>query len=152
MRDCVLDEVDRAIVNRLQDGFPICERPYEAAAAQLGIAEDDLLARLERLRADDVLTRFGPLFQIERAGGRFLLAAMKVPGVDLERVAKLINAAPEVAHNYQRDHPFNLWFVLATETPQAAEQAVRRIERDTGYRVYPMPKEREYFVEAKFHV
>ena len=152
MRDCALDDADRAIVNGLQHGFPVCERPYEVAAAQLGMAENELLARLERLCADGVLTRFGPLYQIERAGGCFLLAAMKVPEEDVGRVAGVVNALPEVAHNYQRDHAFNLWFVLATETPRTAQEAVQRIERETGYRVYPMPKEREYFVEARFHV
>ena len=74
-----LDAVDRQIIDKLQGEFPICERPYGEVAARLGIAEDDLLLRLERLLADKVLTRFGPMFQIERMGGAFVLAALAVP-------------------------------------------------------------------------
>ena len=71
---------------------------------------------------------------------------MKVPRAEFDRVAGIVNALPEVAHNYEREHAFNMWFVLATETPQALDEAAARIERESGYRVYLMPKAEEYFV------
>jgi siroheme decarboxylase len=145
-----MDAVDKAIVNGLQGGFPICERPYREVAQQFGIGEEELIARLEKLLAEKVLTRFGPMFQIERMGGAFSLAAMKVPEEDYERVAGIVNALPEVAHNYRREHAFNMWFVLATETPEGISQAIARIERDSSLTVYNMPKEKEYFVGARF--
>jgi DNA-binding Lrp family transcriptional regulator len=92
------------------------------------------------------LSRFGPLFNIERAGGAFTLAAMSVPPSDFERVAELVGGMPEVAHNYQRDHALNMWFVLATETRDGVARALARIEDQTGYRVLEMPKLEEYFV------
>lgn len=147
-----LDAFDRAIINRLQDGFPICEHPYAAVAAELGMSEQDLLTRLERLLQEKVLTRFGPMYHAERLGGGLSLAAMKIPPEDFERVAGIVNAMPEVAHNYARDHALNMWFVLATETPQGQEQAIAEIERNTGYPVFNMPKQKEYFVELKFRV
>ena len=146
-----MDALDRAIVNRLQDGFPVCERPYEVVAGQLGCDEDELLARLDRLLHDRVLTRFGPMYHAERLGGGLSLVAMKIPPDDFERVAEIVNAMPEVAHNYAREHAFNMWFVLATETPEGQHAALDRIERETGYPAYPMPKIREYFVELKLH-
>ena len=147
-----LDALDRAIVNRLQDGFPICERPYAAVAGELGMGEQDLLARLERLLHERVLTRFGPMFHAERLGGGLSLAALKVSPDDFERVAGIVNAMPEVAHNYARDHALNMWFVLATETPQGQQEALARIERESGYPVYNMPKIKEYFVGLKFQI
>ena len=147
-----LDALDRAIVNRLQDGFPLCERPYAAVAGELGMGEQDLLARLERLLHERVLTRFGPMFHAERLGGGLSLAALKVSSDDFERVAGIVNAMPEVAHNYARDHALNMWFVLATETPQGQQEAIAVIERDTGYPVFNMPKIKEYFVGLKFQV
>lgn len=144
-----LDAIDRAIVNRLQDGFPVCERPYAAVAGELGLGEEELLARLGRLLQERVLTRFGPMFHAERMGGGLSLAAMKIPPDDFERVAGIVNAMPEVAHNYARDHALNMWFVLATETPQGQLDAIAAIERNTGYPVFNMPKIREYFVELK---
>lgn len=151
MRDApaTLDATDRALINALQGDFPICERPYAAAAERLGIGEEELLARLQRLLDSKVLTRFGPMFQIERMGGAFVLAAMRVPPADFERVAAQVNALPQVAHNYQREHELNMWFVLATETPAGIAEAVAAIESTTGLPVYPFPKEREFFVEMK---
>ena len=118
-------------------------------AERLGISEDELLMRLERLLADKVLTRFGPMFQIERMGGAFVLAALAAPEARYEEVTALVNALPQVAHNYRREHELNMWFVLATETQAGIAEAVARIERDTGLPVYAFPKEREFFVEMK---
>lgn len=147
-----LDAIDRAIIDRLQGDFPICARPYAAAAVRLGISEDDLLDRLQRLLARRVLTRFGPLYQVERMGGAFVLAALQVPEARFEAVAAAVNALPEVAHNYRREHAFNMWFVLATATPAGIPAAIARIEAATGLPVHAFPKEREYFVEMKLPV
>ncbi len=144
-----LDEIDRALINALQGDFPLSPRPYARMAEQLGLGEQALLARLERLLAERVLTRFGPMFQVERMGGAFCLAAMRVPEEDFPRVAGLVNALPEVAHNYRREHAFNMWFVLATERPGEVAEAARRIEAASGLPVFLFPKEREYFVEMK---
>lgn len=141
-----MDELDRAIVNGLQGDFPVTARPFLEAAARLGMGEEELIQRLRRLLDERVLTRFGPLWQVERLGGAYALAAMKVPRAEFEQVAEKVNALPEVAHNYEREHPFNMWFVLATEMPEALTEAAARIERETGHRVYLMPKAEEYFV------
>jgi DNA-binding Lrp family transcriptional regulator len=152
MGEHVLDDADRAIVNRLQDGFPICERPFEAAARELGLEGNELLERLERLLQAGVLTRFGPMYRIERAGGAVVLAAMQIPETDLERVVAVLNATPEVAHNYLRNHRFNLWFVLATASLEQMDQAIGRIEQVTGQPVYAMPKLKEYFLDLRLPV
>jgi len=144
-----MNELDRAIVNALQGGFPLCERPYAQAAARLGIDEATLIARLRALLADGTLTRFGPLFDAGEMGGAFTLCAMRVPAEDFERVAGIVNAFPEVAHNYERAHRLNMWFVLATETPEGIAAAIRRIEAATGLPVLDFPKIDEYFVALR---
>ncbi|MBX9811709.1 MAG: AsnC family transcriptional regulator [Burkholderiales bacterium] len=141
-----MDDTDRAIINTLQRGFPVTDSPYRGVAQRLGLNEADLIERLARLLDAKVLTRFGPLFQAERMGGAYTLAAMSVPDADFETVAALVNAHAEVAHNYRRDHRYNMWFVLATETEPEIEQAIARIERETGHQVLNLPKLREYFV------
>lgn len=144
-----LSTVDRKILAQLQGDFPICERPYAAAAERLGIGEEELLQRLQQLLDDKVLTRFGPMFQIEEMGGAFVLAALAAPEARYDAVAAQVNALPQVAHNYRREHALNMWFVLATETKDGIAEAIAQIERDTGLPVYAFPKEREYFVEMK---
>lgn len=145
----VLSALDRRIVNALQGDFPLTDTPYADVAATLEITEAQLLERLAALREARVLTRFGPMYQIERMGGRFVLAALAVPEARFEAVAAAVNALPEVAHNYRREHTFNMWFVLATETPDGIDAAIDRIEADTGLKVHAFPKLREYFVEMK---
>ena len=144
-----LDAVDRKIIDNLQGGFPLCDEPYAAAARQLGISGEELLERLRRLLDTRVLTRFGPLVHIERMGGAFVLAALQVPEGRYDEVADLVNALPEVAHNYRREHALNMWFVLATEAQDGIAAAIARIEEATGLPVHAFPKEREYFVEMK---
>lgn len=144
-----MDQIDRDIINGLQGGLAICERPYLEAAQRLGLEEHDLIARLARLLTEGVLTRIGPLYQIERMGGAFTLAALHAPADAYEDVAQRVNALPQVAHNYARDHELNMWFVIATETPGEIEDVINRIERETGCSVFNFPKSREYFVELK---
>ena len=141
-----LDATDRAIVNRLQEGLPLTERPYAGVAAELGLTEDALLRRLQALLEARVLTRFGPFFDAAALGGAFCLCAMAVPADRFDAVAVAVNAHPEVAHNYARTHRLNMWFVLATETPDGIAAAADAIEAETGLRVYRFPKEEEFFI------
>ena len=144
-----LDELDRRIINALQGGFPISDEPYREVADSLGTTEAELLARLQRMLDTKVLTRFGPMFQIERLGGRFVLAALAVPEARFAEVTAQVNALPEVAHNYRREHALNMWFVLATERPEGIAQAIARIEAATGLPVFAFPKLREFFVDMR---
>lgn len=144
-----MDPIDRAIINNLQEGLAVCERPYLEAAQRLGLDEDELIARLSRMLAEGVLTRIGPLYQIERMSGAFTLAALHAPPEDYERVAQQVNSFAQVAHNYAREHALNMWFVIATETPAEIASVIGAIERQTGCSVFNFPKSREYFVELK---
>ena len=144
-----MDDLERAIVNPLQGGFPLCARPFAAAATELGTDEATLIETLRAMLAAGTLTRFGPLFDAERLGGAFTLCAMSVPASDLERVVAQVNAHPEVAHNYAREHRFNLWFVLATGARARIAEVIATIEAESGYRVLDLPREREYFIDLR---
>ena len=144
-----MDTIDRLIVNQLQSDFPICEAPYQVVAERLGLTEANLIERLQALLANGTLTRFGPLYHAERMGGALTLAAVKVPPERFAEVTAIINAFPEVAHNYARSHELNMWFVLATESLAQQQNTITVIEQQTGLRVYNMPKLNEYFVGLK---
>ncbi|WP_019865386.1 AsnC family transcriptional regulator [Methylovulum miyakonense] len=144
-----MDDTDRLIINTLQTGFPICDAPYNKVAESLSLSESDLLARLQALLANGTLTRFGPLYNAEQMGGALTLAAVKIPAERFDEVTEIINAFPEVAHNYARSHELNMWFVLATETPEQQQHTINAIEQQTGLTVYNMPKLKEYFVNLR---
>ncbi len=141
-----IDEIDRKILNALQDGFPLSPRPFEQAARALGLSEGDLIARIKRLRESGIITRFGPFYDAEAMGGAFCLCAMAVPEAEFDRVLTQVNAHPEVAHNYERDHRLNMWFVLATDSRERIAEVANRIEALTGLKVLRFPKEREFFI------
>lgn len=146
----MMDAIDRQIINALQGGFPLSSRPYAEAAREFDISEGDLIDRLRKLLADKVLSRFGPMYHAERLGGALTLAAMAVPPDRFDAVADAVNAYPEVAHNYARDHALNMWFVLATDRPERVAEVLAAIENETGLTVYNMPKIEEFFVGLRF--
>ncbi|AAV97359.1 nitrite reductase heme biosynthesis G protein (plasmid) [Ruegeria pomeroyi DSS-3] len=140
------DATDRRILNRMQEDLPLTAHPYAAVAAELGLTEDDLLERLARMKAARLITRFGPFFDAAAMGGAFCLCAMAVPEAEFESVLTKVNAHPEVAHNYERTHRLNMWFVLATETPQGIAATADAIETETGIAVLRFPKLQEFFI------
>lgn len=146
MKPASLDQIDRRILNRLQEGFPISPRPFQDVAQELGLEESDLIDRLEQMKQTRAITRFGPFFDAAAMGGAFCLCAMQVPDADYDRVTEIVNAHPEVAHNYERDHKLNMWFVLATETEPAIKQVALKIEAETSLQVLLFPKEHEFFI------
>lgn len=144
-----LDALDRKLVNRLQDGIEPVSRPFVALSRELGLSEDEIVSRVARLRESGVLTRFGPMFDAARMGGAYCLCAMIVPEERFAEVTDAVNALDEVAHNYRREHRFNMWFVLATEDDSGIGEAADVIEAKTGLTVYRFPKEAEFFIELK---
>ncbi|MBT9293066.1 Lrp/AsnC family transcriptional regulator [Prosthecodimorpha staleyi] len=140
------DAVDRRLINALQGGFPVVPRPFAAVAEALGLDEDDVIGRIARLVEAGILSRFGPMLDAERLGGAVCLCALAVPPERFDVVAAMLADMPAVAHNYERRHALNMWFVLATETPQGIEAAARAVEAATGLAVARFPKEREYFI------
>ncbi len=147
-----MDALDRRIINELQGGFPVCEYPYREVADRLGSTESELITRIGCMLDDGLLTRFGPMYHAENMGGALSLCALRVPNDRFETVTEMVNAHPEVAHNYQRDHDMNMWFVLATETPAALQATIDSIEAQTGLSVFNLPKLEEFYVGLHFTV
>lgn len=147
-----LDTVDRAIINGLQGGFPLDEHPFRAAGARLGLDEEALIARVRRLVEQGALSRFGPMWNAEALGGDVCLCAMAVPPERFDAVAEQVNAHAEVAHNYERSHDLNMWFVISAERAERIAEVAAEIETETGLTVYRMPKRQEFFVGFRVEV
>jgi DNA-binding Lrp family transcriptional regulator len=147
-----MDELDRRLINRLQHGLPLVRQPWQQVAEELHSHPSELLDRLYALLEDGVLTRFGPMFDIERLGGAFTLAALAVPEAQFDAIAEQLNALPQVAHNYRREHRWNMWFVLACATAHELADTLSRIEALTGLAVLNLPKEHTYHVGLYFPV
>lgn len=141
-----LDATDRLLINRLQDGLPLVHEPFATVAAEAAIPQSEVISRIAHLREIGAITRFGPFLDAEAMGGAFCLCAMAVPQDRFDAVMTLVNAFPEVAHNYERQHRLNMWFVLACERPDQIAEAAARIEGATGLKVLQFPKLKEFFI------
>tara|TARA_R110001592_G_scaffold152075_3_gene379311 strand:+ start:693 stop:1136 length:444 start_codon:yes stop_codon:yes gene_type:complete len=141
-----MDKLDLKIIKRLQYGFPVCEYPYAEVAKEIEVTESELISRLSSMLHDRTLTRFGPMYHAEILGGGLSLAAMSIPKEQFKHVAGIVNELPEVAHNYERTHELNMWFVIATEHPEQLDEVIAEIEEKTGFHVYNMPKLEEFYV------
>lgn len=141
------DPLNRTLINHLQRGLPICAEPYAALAQQLGLEVGDIVQRIGQFLDSGLASRFGPMFQIERAGGAFSLVATHADEADFERIAAQINARHEVAHNYRRDHWLNIWFVLACANPDDIERVLAELEAECGCDMLNFPKEHEFYVQ-----
>ncbi|ALI03599.1 transcriptional regulator AsnC [Pseudomonas sp. FW306-02-F02-AA] len=147
-----MDDLDRRLINRLQLGLPLVRNPWQALASELDSSSTELLHRVHELLCEGILTRFGPMFDIERLGGAFTLAALAVPEERFEEVAEQLHALPEVAHNYRREHAWNMWFVLGCATEQGITETLQHIETLTGLPLLNVPKEETYHVGLYFPV
>ena len=141
-----MDELEREFINRYQGDFPIEEQPFASVAAKLGTDSATLLSRIQALLDDGMLSRFGPLYDASSMGGSLTLAALSVPRERFDQVAQMVNDMPEVAHNYEREHELNMWFVIATETPELQQQTIERIEQQVNLPVYNFPKLQTFYL------
>ena len=153
-----LDRVDSAILNAFQGGFPVVTQPFEPAAAALAdhgieISGAELLERVQDLDEEGILSRFGALINAEEIGGTATLVATHAPEDSYDDHVELVNAHPEVAHNYEREHPYlNMWFVLSVVDEDRVDEVLAEIEDETGEPTYNLPKQQEFHVGAKFPV
>lgn len=141
--------LERRLIDRFQRDFPLCARPYLAIAEELGATEAEVMAALARLRDTGALSRIGAVVHPNVAGAS-TLAAMAVPPQELAAVAEIISAYPEVNHNYEREHRFNLWFVVTAPDAESRGCVLERIATETGHRVLDLPLEAAYHIDLGF--
>lgn len=143
------DALDFRLLNDFQRDFPLCAAPYAAMAEHLGIGEKLVLSRLEQLRREGKVSRVGAVFAPKRIGAS-TLAAMAVAPEQLGAVAATVNRFPEVNHNYEREHRFNLWFVVTAGSEGRLRATLEAIEQATGYALISLPMLEEFHIDLGF--
>lgn len=141
--------LDFQLLNDFQRDFPLVPAPFAELAARLGVGEKVVLGHLENLRREGKISRVGAVFAPKRIGAS-TLAAMAVPPEKLEAVAAAINRFPEVNHNYEREHRYNLWFVVTAATEGRLQASLGAIEAAAGYPLLALPLEEEFHIDLGF--
>jgi len=145
----MLSDLDRALLDNYQHDLPVVERPFAAIAEQLGVSEATVIEQLRYLKRFGALSRVGPVLRPNRIGAS-TLAALAVPPGQLEEVAALVSARPEVNHNYEREHEYNLWFVITAANRSQVDQTLLEIEQATGLKALDLPMLEDYFIDLGF--
>src|SRR5688572_7554364 len=127
-----LDPIDAALLNRIQDDFPLCRRPFQSLGEALGLDETEIMSRLAALRTSGVLRQISAIFDTTALGYKSSLVAMRFVPDQLNAGAGLISAHPGVSHNYKRNHEFNLWFTVAVPPEASLDWTVARLSHLSG--------------------
>ncbi|MGR9037348.1 MAG: Lrp/AsnC family transcriptional regulator [Gammaproteobacteria bacterium] len=145
----MLDSLRKQLLNDFQRDFPLSERPFKEIADKIGVSEEEVLAALADLSDQDFISRIGPIIPPNHIGVSTLVA-MAVPEEDLHEVADIISRYPEVNHNYEREHRFNLWFVAVASDAGHLNTVLSSIEHETGYQTHRLPLLDDFFIDLGF--
>lgn len=145
----MLSPLHQQLLNDFQRDFPLTSRPYLAIAQTLGVTEGEVLSALKSLADEDFISRIGPVIPPNKIG-KSTLVAMAVPPERLREVAESVNRFPEVNHNYEREHRFNLWFVLIASDEAHLQAVIEDLEQRTGLKTMQLPLLDEFYIDLGF--
>lgn len=146
----VLDQIDRRLLDLLQEGFPMTVRPYQSLGESLGLDEDEVLERIARLKHDGVIRRIGGIFDSRNMGYYSLLCASRVGEEQLDAIGQAVTGLAGVTHNYIREHEYNLWFTLTAVSPAAAEEQLAGLEKAFGIDILRLPATKIFKTRVAF--
>jgi len=147
----MLSSLDKQLLNNYQQEFPLSSRPYLTIAEELGVTEEEVLTAYRLLAEKKFISRIGPIIHANHIGVSTLIA-MAIPDEQLTITANIVSSFAEVNHNYQREHRFNLWFVLIASSKQHLHNTVTDIETQTGFKTMLLPLLEDYFINLGFQL
>lgn len=146
-----MDQTDRDILNIIQTGFPIESHPYKAIGEKVGIDEEEAHKRVIALYDSGVIRRIGASYDSAQLHFTSTLCSLKAPEEKIEEVAGIISEYPEVTHNYQRNHEYNVWFTLIAESKERIEQILSEISQKSGLNgIRNMPASIKFKIKVDF--
>ena len=101
------------LLSILQKRFPLVPKPFAVIAEELGLDEETVIKLIAEEKKNKIIRQISPIFDTKRLGYSSSLVSFKVRREDIDKAVEIINAHPGVSHNYEREHPFNIWFTLA---------------------------------------
>ncbi|VVB56261.1 putative HTH-type transcriptional regulator [uncultured archaeon] len=147
-----LDDVDKKILNAIQIDFPLVHKPFEELGKNLGLEEEDVIRRIQRLQKEGAIRRIGPIISTKKSGGMGTLVAMKVQPEKVDEVAAIINEYEEVSHNYLRPANFNVWFTVSAQSEERLNEILEELKEKTGCELRNLPTKRLFKIGVKFNI
>jgi DNA-binding Lrp family transcriptional regulator len=148
-----IDDIDRAILNRIQSDFPIDSNPYAVIAGELDLTEKLVIERTRALKEAGIIRRVGANFVPDKVGYVSTLCAARVPEEQVDAFARVVNRYAGVTHNYQRNHTFNIWFTFIARSREEIAENLQQISAETGVdTILNLPATRVFKIKAQFDV
>ena len=145
-----LDQLDRSLLDILQNEMPLSCQPFKDIADQLGVNVNEVIERIAAMKESGLIRRIGGIMNSKQLGYFSTLCAMTVPAERIEEVAEMINKLAGVTHNYLRDHHFNIWFTLTSSSKSEIEKQLQDLEQASGLQILPMPAKKLYKIKVSF--
>ena len=145
-----MDRRDKELLNEIQAGFPVEPHPYRVLGERLSMDEEEVIARIAKLRQAGIIRRLGASIDSRRVGFVSTLLAAKVPEEEFETVVKIINACAGVTHNYERRHEYNVWFTLIAPSVEEKERIIGRLREKTGVEILELPAKKIFKIRVDF--
>jgi DNA-binding Lrp family transcriptional regulator len=147
-----LDDMDKNILNTIQHDFPLDIHPFQKLGEELGISEEEIIRRLERLQNEGAVRKIGPVINRNRVGGSSTLVAVNVPEDMIHEVADWIDEYPEVSHNYLRPDKYNVWFTLSASGEERINEILKELNQKTGLEFINLPTVRLFKIGVRFNI
>jgi DNA-binding Lrp family transcriptional regulator len=146
-----MEQIDRDILNIIQTGFPVDVHPYAVIGEKVGLSEEEAYKRVTGMKEREVIRRIGATFDSRKLSFTSTLCAAKVPQERIEEIAAIVGTYPEVTHNYERKHIYNLWFTLIAESTERIEQILAEICEKAGIdEIRNMPAIKMFKIKVDF--
>ncbi|MBI4289632.1 MAG: Lrp/AsnC family transcriptional regulator [Chloroflexi bacterium] len=148
-----LDSSDKHLLEKIQQAFPLAEKPFQELGQFLGLDPKDVLARVKDLKARRIIREIGAIFDSRALGYQSTLVAASVLPERLDTVAAVISRHPGVSHNYAREHRYNLWFTLAAPPGENMARTAEKLALGAGAdSVMVLPATKVFKIGAFFHL
>lgn len=145
-----MDQRDKELLNEIQAGFPVEPHPYRVLGERLSMDEEEVIARIAKLRQAGIIRRLGASIDSRRVGFVSTLLAAKVPKEKFETVVKIINACAGVTHNYERRHEYNVWFTLIAPSVEEKERIIGQLREKAGVEILELPAKKIFKIRVDF--
>jgi len=145
-----LTKFQKQLCNALQEGLPICSRPFDDLAKFLNTDERKVLQGIKELKKVGVIRRICALINYRALGKTSTLVAAHIPQENLQEVTEAVNFLRGVSHNYLRSHYYNLWFTLQAESAEQIGLTLSNLSGRLGINFYSLPVKRAFKLDVRF--
>lgn len=138
-----LTETDKRIIYLLQGDLPVTGQPFAWLAEQLGLAESEIIDRIQDLKNKGVIRRFGATLRHQQSGfPANVMVAWRVDEKSIEEIGAELAGFRMVSHCYQRritdQWPYNLYTMVHGQSRQDCRATVKEMSEATGMDDYQL--------------